>query len=109
MARTSGNAILFFALVTVLAISVGVTVQSASAQSPIILYQDHMVQDPNGVWSVVWNEPNQVDVVGPGGFLPPIPIWDLYGRGWIQLRNPQGILLPIALQFDGKSVFLLWL
>jgi hypothetical protein len=66
--------------------------------------QNHMVMDPTGAYYVLWNGPRQVNVGGPGGFLPSIPIGDLHGRGWLQLHDPQRNPLPVAVHFDGQTL-----
>lgn len=75
-----------------------------AALGPIVALQDHMVMDPTGAYTVTWNGPLQVDVSGPDGFRPPIPVANLCGRGWLRLYD-----LPVAVQFDGRTLFVTWL
>jgi hypothetical protein len=84
-------------------VGAGVAVPAASAQDYVVAPRDHMIMDVTGAYAVLWNGPYQLDVIAKGVAMPPIPIVNLYGRGWQHVHN-----LPFAVLFDGQSLYVAW-
>ena len=81
----------------------GLAVPAASAQDYVVAPRDQMIMDVTGAYAVLWNGPYQLDVMANGVAMPPIPINNLYGRGWLRVYN-----LPFAIRFDGQAVYVAW-